>query len=185
MYELATQDGYDLVQFTKDFKAVGKMMCQLCIRAYQLAEADHKIFKEYVIRELGLSRQTAERMITVGMIYIDHPGLNELPYTKAAELLPIREQLGDFREHQELKDDDICHMSQRELRDSVKCYLGALSSPEEIEEPKLTSTQKYLMDSAEYLHNNLRPGKVISKADRELIMELSQKLLKLSERRIG
>lgn len=185
MYELAAQDGYNLVQFTKDFRAVGKVMCQLCIRAYQLAEADHKIFKEYVIRELGLSRQTAERMITVGMIYFDHPGLNALPYTKAAELLPIREQLGDFREHQELKDDDICHMSQRELRDSVKCYLGSKASPDEIEEPKLTSTQKYLMDSAEYLHNNLRPGKIISKSDRELIIELSQKLLKLSERRIG
>ena len=120
MYELTTQDGYDLVQFKRDYVKVGKLMCQLCIRAYQLAEADHKIFKEYVIRELGLSRQTAERMITVGMIYIDHPGLNDLPYTKAAELLPIREQLGEFREHQELKDDDIVNMSQRELRDSVK-----------------------------------------------------------------
>ena len=185
MYELTTQDGYDLVQFKRDYVKVGKLMCQLCIRAYQLAEADHKIFKEYVIRELGLSRQTAERMITVGMIYIDHPGLNDLPYTKAAELLPIREQLGEFREHQELKDDDIVNMSQRELRDSVKCYLGAKASPDEIEEPKLTSTQKYLMDTAEYLHNNLRPGKVISKSDRSLIMELSQKLLKLSERRIG
>lgn len=183
MYELATTDGYNLVQFKADYLAIGNAMCRLCIKAYQLAEKDAKIFKQFVIEELGLSRQTAERMISVGMIYSDNPGLSDLGYTKAAELLPIKEQIGEFREKQELTDDEITAMSMREIRESVKCYLAAGRMPDEIEEPPLTATEKYYMTTSEYLHNDLRPGKVISKADRELIIKLSDELLKLVERR--
>lgn len=161
--ELVTTDGVKLSTFRAQYEQVGKSMKELCVMANHLNEFNAKVFKEYVITVMGLSRQSYEMMVKVGNIYECHAEI--MPYishTKTAELLPVREQLDDFADALKVryKTDDVNRAweffggeTQKDIRATVKAYLvgdGAdIDESDEETESTESTEDEYEVDTTE------------------------------------
>lgn len=177
--ELVLADSYDLDAFRNDWKSLGKMMASLCIRAYQLSQIDAHAFKIYLTEDIGVSRQTAERMIAVGEVYYKLPFVKSLEYTKVSELMPIKEEIKDFMETSDLPIEKLNTMSQKSIRESVKSYLAAgVIKSHELKDQTVVETarQRRWLIAAEKI-DSLKVGHVIDETDRASLLTIKNEII--------
>ena len=120
---IVLSDGTTLEQFETRYNSLSKDMTELCIMASKLAKFNRKIFKDYAVDTMGISNATVAVMIKAGDLYIDHEGLQALPYSKTYELQPVAEQVDDFVETVGGYD-YLPSYSQADLRALVKDYIN-------------------------------------------------------------
>lgn len=123
--KLPDQFRNDLDEFRRYYNVVSKHMLQLCLRAYELDQENHKAFWTYAMVTMKASKSTISLMIRAGRMYNENLELYraQVPYTKVAELSPISEQIPRYMA--EIGGvDELNRMSQKEIRKSVKTYVN-------------------------------------------------------------
>lgn len=132
-----------LAEFEHDYNSINNNITELCIKAHHLAQFNRKVFMDYVINNMGLSRTSAVQMINAGDIYVG-TGESLLPvsYTKVAELTPVKEQIDEYSEYIDGLE-SLHDKTQKEIRESVKAFISLANEqltnldediPEEVEE---------------------------------------------------
>ena len=180
-----------LTNFSRHYRECGENLKNLCVEASLLSDFNWQVFRDYVTCILGLSRVTAVQMINAGHLYREREDLICFTHTKVVELVPVREQLEYFFEYIGEGPEELSTKSQKDIRDKVKGFTdhcrkqlrsleedyanefeeAASEDPEEEAEEPGQMIRETWAEVYNFL-DELKPGKVISKADAENIRNL-------------
>lgn len=133
--ETATETTIIVLEETKELKRFdqlavesAKNMVEMCILAHKIVGDDKekkRLFTEHV-EELGLSRFTANQIITAGKIYVNNESLQKIERTNVVELNPVTNEVGvvcdEFYTETHTNPERLAKLSQKKIRAIVNKY---------------------------------------------------------------
>ena len=133
--ETATETTIIVLEETKELKRFdqlavesAKNMVEMCILAHKIVGDDKekkRLFTEHV-EELGLSRFTANQIITAGKIYVNNESLQKIERTNVVELNPVTNEVGivcdEFYTETHTNPEKLAKLSQKKIRAIVNKY---------------------------------------------------------------